>query len=239
MEAKGHLECYFQCGVSLSSLEALALHIELDHRENNDISPFVIRQQSLPATASRSPPAAPSRPPPLPPVSASYEQEPTMLTSSSEDEAASGSDESDAAPLSFICEEPGCGEQVLLIELNEHSDMHEAERLTLDEPSSSSDMLNVSTSHRDSTSSISSPDSFQQNFSTSIPAALRRDDQHNKSPKTSPRQSMSRKFLSILGYEKGKPERPPKNSVRLGVRNYVPHLPTTIACRDADSQTES
>jgi hypothetical protein len=62
----GHLECYFDCGRTFDSLEALALHIDVDHREDNDISPFVVRESSpreSPVTEYY-PPTAPSRAPP-------------------------------------------------------------------------------------------------------------------------------------------------------------------------------
>jgi hypothetical protein len=62
MGKPGHLECYFDCGTTFSSLEALALHIELDHREGNDISPFVIRE-SPPRSTLNYPPPAPLKPP--------------------------------------------------------------------------------------------------------------------------------------------------------------------------------
>jgi hypothetical protein len=44
MDNLGHLECPFHCGRNLDSLEALAFHIEVDHREDDDMSPFVVRK---------------------------------------------------------------------------------------------------------------------------------------------------------------------------------------------------
>jgi hypothetical protein len=68
----GHLECYFDCGRSFDSLEALALHIDVGHREDNEISPFVIREsppRESPVTEYY-PPAEPLRAaPPVPPSS--------------------------------------------------------------------------------------------------------------------------------------------------------------------------
>lgn len=218
MATKGHLECYFDCGVSCDSLETLALHIELDHREDNDISPFVVRDEGVDSSLpSDIPPPLPARPPP-PLPSRSKVEELSLVTTDEQVNRTNGygSDESEA-DLSFICDAPGCGEQVLLIELGEHSDMHEAERLTLDEIS------HQSTSHTAAHSSINSShdaSGHQQNFSTSIPAALR-PEQHKMKPKDkdSPRQRMVRKFqgLNPFGPERSRPAKAQKDSVRLGV----------------------
>lgn len=40
MAAHGHLDCLFDCGLKFDDLETLYLHIELDHREDNSVSPF-------------------------------------------------------------------------------------------------------------------------------------------------------------------------------------------------------
>lgn len=226
MAKKGHLECYFACGVSCDSLETLALHIELDHREDNNISPFVIRDESFsaPPGAARAVHAFPSRPPP--PVPSRSKEEMALVMA---DNYRAGSDGPEV-DLSIICDQLGCGEQVLLIELNEHYDMHDAERLTLaDEPSprhSSSSAGKHSSSSTGASSispsnaSASSISSHHQNFSITIPDALLRDD---KAPRMqsqqqiSPRQHMTRKFLGYLGYGEGRPSRMPEDSARLGV----------------------
>lgn len=43
MAADGHLDCMFDCGLKFSTLETLYLHIELDHREDNSVSPFAVQ----------------------------------------------------------------------------------------------------------------------------------------------------------------------------------------------------
>jgi hypothetical protein len=42
MATHGHLDCLFDCGLKFDDLETLYLHIELDHREDNSVSPFAV-----------------------------------------------------------------------------------------------------------------------------------------------------------------------------------------------------
>jgi hypothetical protein len=213
----GHLDCLFDCGLTFSSLETLHLHIELDHREENDISPFLARPESPPVASSsryqRAPPL-PTRPPPRVPV---------------HDESSQGSRESQVEPYT-LCPEPHCGEQILLIELNEHLDLHEAEKL-IDEGS-----ISELDSNRDQTltsysslpisrdSSEPSPNHIQ-NFSTDISPALKRKMGKREESETSPRVGMGRKFLSMIGIEKkqsGQPDASKSDVQRLPVSTYTP-----------------
>jgi hypothetical protein len=40
----GHLDCLFDCGLTFSSLDTLYLHVELNHREDNSLSPFAVHE---------------------------------------------------------------------------------------------------------------------------------------------------------------------------------------------------
>ncbi|TLD23493.1 Serine/threonine-protein kinase [Venturia nashicola] len=190
----GHLDCLFDCGLSFSSLETLHLHIELDHREDNDVSPFLARPTTSPvASSSRDTnvPPLPTRPPPRVPI---------------HEEELQGSRDSEAEPFT-LCPEPHCGEQILLIELNEHLDLHEAESL-IDEGS-----ISTPDSNRDQSqtiySSLSMPsESGQTYFSTDVSPALLRKMDRRPTDGTSPRVGLGRKFLSIIGMEKKEHSRP-------------------------------
>lgn len=206
----GHLDCLFDCGLTFSSLETLHLHIELDHREDNDVSPFLARPATPPVASSsrdRHVPPLPTRPPPRVPV---------------HDEESQGSREPEAEPFT-LCPEPHCGEQILLIELNEHLDLHEAEKLVDDGSTSTSN------SNRDQTlmpysSSSTSPELGQTHFSTDIsPALLRKMDRRQDSPRV----GMGRKFLSIIGMEKKEPSRSGHGSSKKNISHLdvSPHVP--------------
>jgi hypothetical protein len=128
--------------------------------------------------------------------------------------------------LSYICSEPGCGQQVLLVEFNEHEEMHDAEKMVLDlddEPSSQSDKMNID--HSSYTHEGHS--SLNQNFSTSIPPALRQHEHKQPRPKklqrdpNRPAQHMGRRFLSALGIERSRPQKKSTHSNRLGVSFYI------------------
>jgi hypothetical protein len=138
-----------------------------------------------------------------------------------------GSDRSEAE-TSCICAEPGCGQQVLLVELNEHEEMHEAERLTLDsedEPSSQSSRMNDATAYHQSTLMLQ--DSSSSNFSTAIPPALRREDNKRSRPRklqrdpNHPGQHMGRRFLSAIGFERSRRQETSTPSARLGVSSLL------------------
>lgn len=190
----GHLDCLFDCGLTFSSLETLHLHVELEHREDNGISPFLARPDSPPAPSSsrhRGTPPLPTRHPPRVPVYNEHYE---------------GSHEPEVEPYT-LCPEPYCGEQILLIELNEHLDLHEAERL-INEGS-----ITESDSYRDQalTSYSSSPilqDSSEpspshiEKFSTDISPALKPKIEKREESEASPRVGMRRKFLSMIGMEK-------------------------------------
>ncbi|QDS70419.1 hypothetical protein FKW77_009568 [Venturia effusa] len=183
----GHLDCLFDCGLTFSSLETLHLHIELDHREDNEISPFL----AIPAT------------PPVASSSSKYEDVPPLPTRSPPpvpvpDEGSQGSHESEAEPFT-LCPEPHCGEQILLVELNEHLDLHEAEKL-VDDGSISSSSGNKNWSPAPYSSSPISTEPGQTDFSTDISPALRMDTRH--ASRTSTRVGLGRKVLSIMGMEK-------------------------------------
>jgi hypothetical protein len=106
--------------------------------------------------------------------------------------------------------------------MNEHEEMHDAEKLTLDlEEDSSSQSNKMTTAH----SSYISPNhsSSDQNFSTSISPALRQEEHEQSQPKklqrdpNRPSQHMGRRFLSALGIEMSPPQKKSKHSNRLGV----------------------
>lgn len=88
-----------------------------------------------------------------------------------------------------LCPEEECGEEVLLTELNEHLDLHMAERLTLDAP----------TSRTRSVQDVSSTENafFEQDFSTNLPGALRRRESTQKSSSNSGKSSLRRSILSL------------------------------------------
>jgi hypothetical protein len=215
----GHLDCLFDCGLTFSNLETLHLHVELDHREDNDTSPFLARPESPPVASSsryqRAPPL-PTRSPPQVPV---Y------------DEGSQGSRETEVEPYT-LCPEPHCGEQILLIELNEHLNLHEAEKL-IDESS-----ISESDSNRDqnmtsyssvpiSRHSSQTSQSHIQNFSTDISPALKRRMDKREDSGTVPRVGMGRKFLSMIGIEKkqsGQPDTSRSDVPRLSVSTDTPML---------------
>lgn len=211
----GHLDCLFDCGLTFSSLETLHLHIELDHREDNDVSPFLARPTTPPVpTSSRDSyvPPLPTRPPPQVPI---Y------------DEESQGSREPKAEPFT-LCPEPHCGEQILLIDLNEHLDLHEAEKL-VDDGSISRPDSNRGQSLTSYSSSSIPPEPGQTHFSTDISPALLRKLDRRQTGETNPRVGMGRTFLSIIGMEKKEPGRPghsasKKNIPRLSVSPHVPTL---------------
>jgi hypothetical protein len=161
-----------------------------------------------------------------------FEQELLALSSNNEDPAKRNDDY--PSLVSYICDDPGCRQQVLLVEMNEHEEMHEAEKLTLDledEPSSQLNKMNISTSHSHHSSSpysIFSASSSQQNFSTSIPSALRHEEHKQSRPKklqrdpNHPGQHMGRRFLSIIGFERARAQKTATASARLGVSSRVP-----------------
>lgn len=188
----GHLDCLFDCGLTFTSLETLHLHIELDHREDNDVSPFLARPATPPVASSSRymVPPPPTRPPPRVPV---------------HDEESQGSREPEAEPFT-LCPEPHCGEQILLIELNEHLDLHEAEEL-VDEGSISRPNSNTDQTPTSYSSSSMSPEPGQTYFSTDISPALLRKMDRRHTDETSSRVGLGRKFLSIMGKEKKEPSR--------------------------------
>lgn len=207
----GHLDCLFDCGLAFSNLETLHLHIELDHREDNDVSPFLARPDSPPVASSswgQQMPQLPTRPPPRVPV---------------HDEDSHGSSESEAEPFT-LCPEPHCGEQILLVELNEHLDFHEAEKL-IDEGSisgsdSNRDRALISYSSSSITRDLSEPSpTHVQKFTTDISPALKRKMDRQDQAETSPRVGMGRTFLSMIGLEKREADPP---------RTYVPRLDVSL-----------
>ncbi|RDI79804.1 Serine/threonine-protein kinase [Venturia inaequalis] len=206
----GHLDCLFDCGLTFSSLEALHLHIEVDHREDNDVSPFLARPATPPVASSSRDihvPTLPTRPPPRVPV---------------RDEESQGSREPEAEPFT-LCPEPHCGEQILLIELNEHLDLHEAERLvdegSISRPNSTRDQSLTSYS-----SSSMPPEPGQTYLSTDISPALLRKMDRRQTDEVSPRVGLGRKFLSIIGMEKKEPSRSGPGASK----KNIPHLSKEI-----------
>jgi hypothetical protein len=209
----GHLECPFDCGVFCSSLEHLSLHIEVDHREDNNFSPFVVREPQEPPA-----PPLPSRaPPPLPSTSEQEVRGPFF-----ENDASPGSSEPEL-DLSIICD--GCGEQLFVpSDLDEHHEMHEAERLMLsDDTSPQSSAMNTAAGHSSSSHHSYIPSDPNDkgftpnfNFSTDLPAELRHQEQRKMQQQEQDRHGMGRKFLSMMGLEK-KPQKPARDTDRLGV----------------------
>jgi hypothetical protein len=190
----GHLDCLFDCGLKFSSLESLHLHIEVDHREDNEVSPFLVRDESPPVASSsqhEQVPPLPKRPPPQIPV---------------DYETGQGSRESEHEPYT-LCPEPGCDEQILLIELNEHLDLHEAEKIINESSIPEQDNDREQNQAAYSTSSISHASSAApspshiQNFSTDISPALKRKMDNRQETTTNSRVGLGRKFLAMIGIE--------------------------------------
>jgi len=195
----GHLDCLFDCGLTFSSLETLHLHIEVDHREDNDISPFLIRDESPPVASSsryEQAPPLPTRPPPQIPDTHGGVQ---------------GSNESPPEPFT-LCPEARCGEQILLIELNEHLDLHESEKLinesSIPEQDSDSEQKQASYSSSSISRASAPSPSHIQNFSTDISPVLKRKMDTRHETESIPRVGLGRKFLSMMGIEKKEVEQP-------------------------------
>lgn len=188
---EGIQECPFLCGRRFQDNEdyALVLHIEEEHTQD---SPFVVHEDSdvvSSGVSSRQPPSAvePQEPGKRFPAE-SMEQDPNSFAppnhesegsyrSSAPDLANDFEEEVDESAIDtdyVMCPEEGCGEMVLLFEFNEHLDLHAAEKSTFDEPRPSSSSTQASSSGKVQ-SSLSEHSSLAhlQNFSTSIPPALR------------------------------------------------------------------
>ncbi|KAF2490310.1 DUF1671-domain-containing protein [Lophium mytilinum] len=170
-----------QYSVLPSDSYVLELHFEQEHTPD---SPFRIQEgDDEDVTGERSLPPLPPRPPPKP--SRSPLHEPSMAEGSTNDNDTSSDDDDDDNTV--LCPESSCGETVLLAELNEHLDLHQAERLTLDADADdhhhSQHPHSQSHSHSPSTTSSSTmqtlteepaPSFLEQNFNTAaVPDALR------------------------------------------------------------------
>jgi hypothetical protein len=219
----GHLDCLFDCGLTFSDLETLHFHIELDHREDNDISPFLARPESpLVATSSgylQAPPLPMSAPPQVP----------------VHDNSTQGSRTSEVEPYT-LCPDPHCGEQILLIELNEHLNLHEAERL-IDEGSTSEsdnnrDQTLTSYSSAPISRNSSEPSQGQiHNISTDISPALKRKMGRREFSETGLRVGLARKFLSMIGIEtkqSGQPDASRSKVPRLSVSTNTSMLNLSV-----------
>jgi hypothetical protein len=110
--------------------------------------------------------------------------------------------------------------------MNEHEEMHEAERLTLDsedEPFSQSAKMDTAMTDLYSSHIPQDRASPSQTFTTSIPSALRREEHKRPRPKklqrdpNHPGQHMGRRFLSAIGLERSRPQKTSTPSARLGV----------------------
>jgi hypothetical protein len=124
------------------------------------------------------------------------------------------------------CPEPDCGEEVLLEMLNDHLDLHQAEKVTLDAPDSDSTSSHSHSEHRHNDDDMSSQQSFiDQHFSTKLPEDLRQRQQEQRKRRLSEggKSTISRKFQDFKSGWKAatksgtQQKKAPLKSARLGV----------------------
>lgn len=127
-----------------------------------------------------------------------------------------------------LCPEEECGEEILLTELNEHLDLHLAERLTSDAPTSRTRSV------QDASSSGNAL--LEQSFSTNLPEALRRRKSTQKSSSSGGKSSLRRSILSLgldtilPSTEKPAPSKHRKAGGRLGVSARGRSTVTSCPC---------
>jgi hypothetical protein len=136
---------------------------------------------------------------------------------------ASDSDEDNT----MLCPEPDCGETILLIELNEHLDLHTAEKLPLEEDPSYTKyhQRHHSGSMKRQSSSVYSSPSFaeQQTFNAETPNAQPQHEQRSRrrrraNSNTSVKTSITRSILAFNPFARSnKKICPPRGENRLGV----------------------
>lgn len=132
----------------------------------------------------------------------------------------------DQDELYVECPEEECGEEVLLVDLNEHLDMHEAERLTLEENPTSSSSSNMTSNYR----------STHSYFPKDYNGQTRRDE-NTQLGFSEKRTSLGRNVLDAFrpnqAHKKTFPESP-DDGIRLGVSSLsFPHriqCPATMTC---------
>lgn len=186
----------------------LQLHFEQVH---TDDSPFIIEDDPEPL-----PPPLPPRPSPRGPKR-------------EEDE-----DEDEDVPAGYVlCPQEECGEVVLLIDFNDHLDLHASETLSFDE--------STGQYHSKQQTDMGYPNepsfSERQNFNTALPDVLRQHDdgKHHKLKKKthhrsrndssgSEKSTLSRSIMSFNPFSKfSKPIKPPQSPTRLGRAELGPH----------------
>lgn len=132
----------------------------------------------------------------------------------------------DQDELYVECPEQECGEEVLLIDLNEHLDMHDAERLTLEENPASSSSSNMTSKYR----------STHSYFPKDYNGQTRRDD-NTQLGFSEKRTSLGRNVLDAFSpnqAHKTALPKSPNNGIRLGVSSLLflirIQCPATMMC---------
>jgi hypothetical protein len=190
--------------------ELLQLHFEQVHTMD---SPFRVVED------------VDSPPPALPPRPSSKRKHVGDTPSSDEEES------------TVTCDEPDCGEVVLLTDFNEHLDYHAAETLSFDETTgkyhshhSSATMQGLSTQHPHG--GFAKGSHSEHTFTTNLPDALKRHDgnghkvkkhghRDRSSTATSEKSTLSRSIMSFNPFTKlDKSVKPPNKSARLGVSAF-------------------
>ncbi|KAF2404554.1 DUF1671-domain-containing protein [Trichodelitschia bisporula] len=198
------------CGQRLPDPYALTLHVEEAH---TDDSPFVVRddEPATPSTAS------------LP----GYEED--MKEQQPQDETSM-----DANNQYALCPEEGCGEQLLLGDINEHLDLHEAEDVTFQEQnhqptpsrSKAKDLSALHTAHSSSSPSRSSTKHKKiRSPSHTHSSHRRRVKRHSPAGKeNNNRIGLGRKFLFwVANMSQGRPSKSLRNGSRLGASELGPY----------------
>lgn len=124
------------------------------------------------------------------------------------------------------CPEPDCGENVLLEMLNDHLDLHQAEKINLDASDADSSSSHSHSKHHQDDDMSSQQSFIDQHFSTRLPEELRWRQQQQSRRRLSEgsKSTILRKFQDFKSERWGSAKktvvqkRPPLKSARLGVR---------------------
>ncbi|KIW09266.1 hypothetical protein, variant [Verruconis gallopava] len=235
MAAEGHLDCMFDCGLHFSSLESLYLHIELHHREDNTISGFAVQE------GAASPPAQSHQGNSgYTPLGSLGQQTYTSNAHSTvqshqtvtffddvqmEGEHLNQDQTAGEVNEDFVlCSEKDCGELIFVADLNDHLDLHEAQKGSLDDDTSS-----VPQSDDPSSSSSSSPYPNDAQISSRHDHSSTGRKIKSRSAKDEEiRSHIGRKFLLMFGTDRRGRDRVPSNKApictqRLGKAELGPH----------------
>jgi len=138
----------------------------------------------------------------------------------------------DGLDNTVLCPEPDCGELILLTDFNEHLDYHALETLSFDETTRqyrSQNPANMYDSYTPANSTKHSKPSFlEHSFTTTLPDALRRNDDGGRKVKKTARgrdssdsekSTLSRSMASFIPFAKfDKKAKPPPIKGKLGAR---------------------